>query len=62
MIFNNFNVIGKTNNQTLVSDADREIPTIRSTNNAGNSVNLVSGIIRLPLGWDLSVCITKVNV
>ena len=62
MIFNNFNVIGKTNNQTLVSDADREIPTIRSTKYAGNSVNLVSGIISLPLGWDLSVCITKVNV
>ena len=27
------------------------------TNNAGNTVNLVSGIIRLPSGWDFSVCI-----
>ena len=57
IINNNFNVIGKKNNQTLVSDADREIPTLWSTDNAGNSVNLVSGIILLPSGWDLSVCI-----
>ena len=27
MTLNNFNVIGKKNNQTLVSDADPEIPT-----------------------------------
>ena len=33
---------GKKNNHSSVSDADREIPTLRSTNNAGNSVNLVS--------------------
>ena len=45
-----FNVMDKKNNQTSVSDADREIPTLGSTDNAGNSVNLVSGIIRLPLG------------
>ena len=32
-----FNVIGKKNNQTSVSDADREIPTLGSTDNAGNS-------------------------
>ena len=57
MIFNIFNVIGKKNNQTLVSDADQEIRNLGSTNNAGNSVNLVSGIIRLLSGWDLSVCI-----
>ena len=37
----------KKNCQTSVSGADREIPTIGSTDNAGNSVNLVSGIIRL---------------
>ena len=43
-----FNVIGKRNNQILVSDADREILNLGSTLNAGNSVNLVSGIIRLP--------------
>ena len=50
MIFNtcNFNVIGKKNNQTANSDADREIPTLGSTDNSGNSINLVSGIIRLP--------------
>ena len=35
--FENFNVIGKKYNQTLVSDADREIPTLGSTDNAGNS-------------------------
>ena len=43
-----FNVIGKKNNQTSVSDADREIPTLGSTDNARNSVNLVSGINRYP--------------
>ena len=42
-----FNVIGKENNQTSVSDADRENPNLGSTDNAGN---LVSGIIRLPSG------------
>ena len=40
MINDNFNVIGKKNNQTSVSDADQEIPTLGSTDNAGNSVNL----------------------
>ena len=45
---NNFYVIGKKNYQTSVSDADQEIPTLGSTNIAGNSVNPVSGIIRLP--------------
>ena len=39
-------MIGKKNNQALVSDADREIPTLGSTDYAGNSVNLVSDIIR----------------
>ena len=34
MIF--LNVIGKKNNQTSVSKADREIPTQGSTDNAGN--------------------------
>ena len=52
-----FPLIGKKNNQSLVSDTDRGIPTLGSTDNARNSVNLVSGIIRLPSGWDLSVCI-----
>ena len=42
-----FNVIGKENNQT--SDVDREIPTLKSTDNAGVSVKLVSGIIRFAL-------------
>ena len=53
----NFNVIGKKYNQTLVSDADREIPTLGSTDNAGNSVNLVSINIRLPSGWNFLICI-----
>ena len=48
-------MIGKKNNQSLVSNADREIPTLGSMDNARNSVHLVSGIIRLPSGWDFSV-------
>ena len=52
-----FPVIGMKNNQSLVSDAGEEISTLGSTDNAGKSVNLVSGIICLPLGWDFSVCI-----
>ena len=40
--------MGKKYNQALVSDTDREIPTLRSTDNSRNSVNKVSGIIRLP--------------
>ena len=46
MLNNNLNVIGKKNNQTSDSDADREIPILGSTDKAGNSVNLASGIIR----------------
>ena len=42
--------IGKKNNQSSISDADREMPTLGSTDNAGNSVNLVSGVIRFSLG------------
>ena len=52
-----FNIIGKVNNQTSVSDADREIPTLRYVNNGGNPVNLVSGTTRLPSAWNISVCI-----
>ena len=33
-----------------------------STDNAGNSVNLVSGIIRLPSGWDFSGSASETNV
>ena len=33
-----FQRLGKKNNQSWVSDADREIPTLGSTDNAGNSV------------------------
>ena len=47
--------MGKKKTQSLVSDADREIPTLGSTDNAGNEVNLVSGIIRLPSVWDFSI-------
>ena len=50
-------IIGKKNNQSSVSDADREVRTLGSTDNAGNSVNLVSDIIRSPSGWDFSICI-----
>ena len=52
---NNKNVIVKKNYQT--SDVDQEIPILGSTDNAGNSVNLFSGIIRLLSGFDFSVCI-----
>ena len=51
------NVIRKKNNQTLMFDADREIPTLESTDNAGNSINLLSGMIRLPSDWEFTVCI-----
>ena len=43
-----FPVIGKKNNQSSVSDADREIQSL---------LNLISGIVSLPLGWDFSGCI-----
>ena len=55
--FKTINVPGKKSNQTPISDADREILTLGSTDNAGSSVNLVSGIILLPSYWDFSVCI-----
>ena len=45
------NFLGKIHNQTTVFDADREIPTLESTKNAGNSVNLVSGVIRLSFSF-----------
>ena len=41
-------IIGKKNNQSLTPDADREISTLRSTDNSANSVTLVSSIIRKP--------------
>ena len=44
-----FPIIGKKNNQSSVFDADREVSTLRSKDNAGNSVNLISDIVRLPL-------------
>ena len=37
-----FQRIGNKNSQSSVYDADREIPTLRSTDNAGNSINLMS--------------------
>ena len=39
MSLKTFNAIGKKNNQPSVSNADREIPTLRSTDDVGNSVN-----------------------
>ena len=41
-----FKAIGKKNNQTSVACADREIPNLGSTDNAGNEVYRVFGIIR----------------
>ena len=49
--------LGKKNNQTSVSDADLEIPTLKSADNAGNSVNLVSGVIHFPVGWAFLICV-----
>ena len=51
-----FLIIGKKNNQSSVSGAEREMPTLGSMDNARNLVNLVSGIIPLPSSWDFSVC------
>ena len=48
-------IIGKKNNQSSDSDADQEIPILGSTYYAGNSVNLISGILRLASVWDFSV-------
>ena len=56
-LWDTFTFLGKKNNQSLVSDADQEIPTLGSMNNAGNFVKLVSGIISLPSGYDFSVCV-----
>ena len=36
-----FTIKSKKNNQSSVFDADKEIPTLRSMDNAGNSVTLV---------------------
>ena len=38
-VINNFIIVGKKNNQTAVPDAEQEIPTLRSSDNAGNSIN-----------------------
>ena len=40
--------MGKINNQSSVSNADREIPTLGSTDNAGNEVNLVPALSVYP--------------
>ena len=47
MINNDFNVIGKKNNQISLSNADHEIPTNGSTDNARNLVNLGLGFLDL---------------
>ena len=58
MLNNNFNHGHREENyQTSVSGADRDIPVLGAMDNAGNEVHLVSGIIRLPSGWDFSVYI-----
>ena len=48
------NAIGKKNIQTLVSDAEREILILGSMDTAGNSVNLVTGIIRVGISLSAS--------
>ena len=54
-----YSIIGEKHNQSPVSDSDREIPILGSTKYAGNSVNLVSGIIRSPSSWvSLSASVT----
>ena len=50
MINNNLDVIGKKIIQSLVSNADLEIPTLGITDIARNTVNLISDIIRVPSG------------
>ena len=53
--------MGKKNHQTLFSDAAREIPILGSTDSAGNAVNIVSGIIPIPLvGISRSALVTDV--
>ena len=52
-----FLIIGKKNNQSSVSDSDPEIQILGSADHARNEVNLVSGMTRLPLGWDCLVSI-----
>ena len=56
MIISNFNVIGEKNNQTSVSAANQETPTIGSVDSAKNK-KLHFGIICLPSGWDFLNCI-----
>ena len=50
-------IIDNTNSQSRVADADPEAPTLKSLDNGDNLANLVSGFIRLPSSWDLSVFI-----
>ena len=57
MTNNTFKVMSQKNNQISVSDADREIPTFGSTNNARNLVNLVSALSvdpRVGISWSAS--------
>ena len=62
MIFNKFYVIVKKNNQTSVSDADREIPTLGSADNAGNSVTSFPALSADPrVGISLSASETDVR-
>ena len=55
-----FPLIGKKNNQTSVSDADREIPTLGSPDNAGKLVNLVALSVYLRVGISRSASVTDV--
>ena len=53
-----FQRTGKKNDCSLISDADREIPTLGSTDNVGNLINLVTCII---LGAVIFLSASKTN-
>ena len=46
-----FPITGKKSNQSSVSDADREFPTLGSTDNAGNSVTSLPALFVDSLVW-----------
>ena len=53
--------MSKKNNKTSVSDAEREIPTLESTENAGNSVNLVPALSFYPRVVGISLFASETN-
>ena len=60
-----FTVIGKKSNQTSATNADQEIRTLRSMDNAGNSVNLFSALSVYPragIFWSASLTHDRFNM